>query len=162
MKMMSLMILLSTLVPPESPAEVPNNKHFWHSIETEAPPAQIWTVWTDVNRWHEWDSGLHAAEMATTFEEGSKGHIISLEGRKSKFKVIDYEEGLSYTFRTPLLFSNLYVKRYLRTSNGKTTITHEVWFKGLTAGLFAKRFGPKFREMLPTVMDKVIEKAKAL
>lgn len=160
--MMSLMILLTAFLSPDYPAKVNTNKHFSHSIETELSPAQVWSVWTNVNQWHTWDSGLQKAEMNSAFQKGSKGTLISLEGRRSKFKIVDLDEGRSYTFRTPLLFSSLYVKRYLKTNKGRTTITHEVWFKGLTAGLFANKFGPKFREMLPSVMNKVVEKAQEL
>lgn len=160
--MMSLMILLSSLVIPNHSLTKPTNKHFWHSLETDIEPAKIWDVWTNVKDWHEWDTGLQTAEMKDPFKKGSKGFITSLEGRRSKFKIVAYEKGKSYTFRTPLLFSSLYVKRYFSRENEKTFITHEVWFKGLTGGLFAKRFGPEFRAMLPGVMEKVLEKAQEL
>ncbi|NRB51780.1 MAG: SRPBCC family protein [Saprospiraceae bacterium] len=159
--MMSFIILLSTFVGVDTLAE-PTNKHFWHTLETEVDPTNIWQVWTTVDLWHEWDTGLKSATMEGAFELGSTGKLISLEGRRSKFKIVDYEANQSYTFRTPLLFSNLYVKRYLKTVNGKTTITHEVWFKGLTAGIFANKFGPKFRELLPDVMREVVKKAQTL
>ncbi len=159
--MMSVMILLSSILLPISSGE-PSNKHFWHSLAIEIEPAKVWQVWTAVDQWHEWDTGLKAARLKGSFKLGSRGQLTSLEGRRSKFKVVDYQEGQSYTFRTPLLFSSLYVKRSLHTASGKTSIIHEVWFKGLTAGIFANRFGIKFREMLPKVMEKVVEKANAL
>ncbi len=156
------MILLSTIGLPGDTLPEPTNKHFWHRLETEAEASKIWQVWTTVDRWHEWDTGLQAAVMEAPFQEGSKGYLTSLEGRRSRFKVVAYEDGRSYTIRTPLLFSSLYVRRYLKTTDGITTITHEVWFKGLTAGLFANKFGPKFRKMLPGVMNNVIEKTQQL
>ena len=90
----------------------------------------------------------------------AKGVITSLEGRRSKFKVVDYIKGESYTFKTKLPLGSLYVKRYLEQKDGKIYFTHEVWFKGLTGGLFAKSFGPKFRAMLPEVMQKIKTQAE--
>ena len=52
--------------------------------------------------------------------------------------------------KTKLPLGSLYVKRYLKMDG-----THEVWFAGLTRGLFAKAFGGKFRGMLPEVLNNI-------
>jgi len=146
----SMLTLSSTIAQKE-----PSNKHFWNTVETSASAAQIWNIWTKVPEWKKWDVGLKDAMMEGTFELGNKGTIVSLEDRKSKFKIVEMEEGKSYTFKTNLPLGGLYVKRYLEEKNGKTYFTHEVWFKGLTAGIFAKAFGPKFRELLPEAMNNI-------
>ena len=135
--------------------EKPGRKHFWHTIETSASPDAIWSLWTDVSTWKEWDSGLQDARMDEDFTLGSKGQIISLQGRKSKFKVVAYEEGKSYTFKTSLPLGGLYVKRTLQVADGMTVFTHEVWFAGLSAGIFARALGTEFQEMLPAVMEQI-------
>ena len=132
--------------------QVPTNKHFWYTVETTASSEEVWSVWTDVNNWKEWDIGLKDASIDGAFGLGTKGIVVSLEDRKSKFKVVEYEEGKSYTYKTKLPLGSLYVKRYLKTKNETTTFTHEVWFKGFTGGIFAKVFGERFRTMLPDVL----------
>ncbi len=133
----------------------PNPKHFWHTEKTTASPDVIWKIWIDVRNWKDWDTGLKDASLEGDFLLQAKGQIISLEGRKSKFKVVSYEEGVSYTLETKLPLSSLFVKRYLSTENEETWITHEVWFKGFTAGIFAKQFGSKFMKLLPGVVQNV-------
>ena len=137
------------------------NKHFLHSMESQAPPEKVWGIWTDVPNWKTWDAGLKDASMKGEFKLGAKGKIVSLEGRTSKFKVVSLVEGQSYTIKTKLPLGSLYVTRHLKTENGTTHFTHEVWFKGLTAGIFSKAFGPKFREMLPMVLLNVKKQAEA-
>ena len=138
-----------------------SNKHFWYSTETSATPEKIWKIWTDVPGWKEWDSGLKDAELSSPlFGPGAKGFIYSLEGRKSSFKVVAFEDGISYTFKTNLPLGGLYVKRYLEKAGDKTKFTHEVWFKGITAGIFSRMFGPEFRKMLPEVVEKIKEVAE--
>ena len=161
MKKISMIILFSAIASVQAQQKEPTNKHFWNTVETSASPEKIWTIWTDVSQWKTWDTGLKDALMSDPFKLGAKGTIVSLEGRKSKFKVVEYEEGLSYTIKTKLPLGSLYVKRTLSTQSGKTIFTHEVWFKGLTGGLFAKRFGPKFRKMLPEVMLKIKQLAES-
>lgn len=152
-----LIIGLITMIasPVLSQQKNQSNKHFSNTMETTAKAESIWSIWTDVNGWKNWDTGLENATMKDSFGLGAVGTITSLEGRKSKFKVVAFEANKSYTFKTKLPLSALYVKRTLRVENDITYFTHEVWFKGLTSGMFAKKFGPKFREMLPRVMENI-------
>ena len=138
----------------------PSDQHFWHSQSTIASSAQIWSIWIDVANWKEWDTGLKDAHIAGKLELKAQGQIISLEGRKSKFTIVAFDEGKSYTLKTKLPLGSLYVKRYLDTKNGQITFTHEVWFKGLTRGIFSKAFGGKFRKMLPEILNNVKEIAE--
>ncbi|MEM6629811.1 MAG: SRPBCC family protein [Bacteroidota bacterium] len=154
------MIVLLTLNASSQDRQA-TDRHFWYTLETSASPDKIWRVWTDVARWKDWDTGLKDAEMEGDFQLGQKGVIISLEGRKSTFEVVAYAEGSSYTYKTRLPLGSLYVKRYLTSENGKTLFTHEVWFKGLTKGIFAKAFGGKFRKMLPQVLENVKQLAES-
>ncbi|MEN0048156.1 MAG: SRPBCC family protein [Bacteroidota bacterium] len=131
------------------------NQHFWHTVETTAPPERIWKIWTDVSNWKAWDTGLKDAQLEGVFKLNAKGFIISLEGRKAKFKVTEYIENQSYTYKTALPLGGLYVKRYLSAENGKTTFSHEVWFEGLTKKIFAKILGSDFQKMLPEVLQNI-------
>ena len=138
----------------------PTNKHFWESSVTQAKPQEVWTVWTDVPNWKTWDTGLKEASIEGEFKLGAKGKIVSLEGRTSKFKVVSWVEGESYTIKTKLPLGSLFVKRFPLVKDGATHFTHEVWFKGLSAGLFARNFGPKFRGLLPEVLLNVKTKVE--
>lgn len=132
-----------------------SNRHFWHQTQTQASPAEIWEVWTDVAHWQDWDKGLRSAQLEGAFTEGAKGSLIALNGRKTAFEIIACEPGQSYTFRSKLPLGALYVKRTLSQEAGQTTFKHEVWFSGFSAPLFAKILGPDFREVLPEVLDTV-------
>lgn len=132
-----------------------SDRHFSHTETTKAPSSQVWGVWVDVPHWKTWDSGLKDASIKESFALGAKGTIISLEDRKSSFIITEYEEGKSYVMKTKLPLGSLYVKRYLTVEGQVTTFTHEVWFKGVTGGLFAKAFGREFRKMLPGVLKNI-------
>lgn len=154
-KLFTFLISITFVMTAQAQEKTPTNKHFWHKETTTASPEKIWAIWTDVPNWKTWDQGLKDAEINGNFTLGNKGMIHSLEGRKSKFKVVAFEEGKSYTFKTNLPLGGLYVKRYLTIENGMTHFTHEVWFKGITAGIFAKAFGKDFRKMLPSVLENI-------
>jgi hypothetical protein len=155
--MRTIFIILITTLAMQAQAQEKKatKKHFWHTVETTASPDKIWAVWTDVQNWKTWDTGLKEASMNVPFTLNAKGTILSLENRKSTFKIVAFEQGKMYTFKTNLPLGGLYVKRFLEVKNGRTYFTHEVWFSGLTGGVFANMFGEKFKQMLPEVMENI-------
>lgn len=132
-----------------------SNTRFSHTLETSAPPTAIWRIWTDVPNWKTWDDGLKAAELNGPFATGTTGMLVPDKGPKAKFTVTEVIPEQSYTFRTKLPLGSLYVKRMLTNQSGQTTITHEVWFTGLTKGIFGRALGRNYRAMLPGVMEKI-------
>jgi hypothetical protein len=146
----SLMLLLPVLAFAQQ-----SNTRFNHTVETTAPPETIWRIWTDVPTWKAWDDGLKTAELDGPFATGTKGTLIPDKGPKARFVLTEVVPGQSYTFRTKLPLGALYVKRVLSTQNGKTAFTHEVWFTGLTKGMFGRALGRNYRQILPGVMEKI-------
>ena len=87
--MQSIFIFLSiTLFMP--PSQESSNRHFWHTVETTASPETIWKIWVDVPNWEQWDKGLKTATLNGDFQLKARGQITSLEGRKTKFKVVAF------------------------------------------------------------------------
>lgn len=128
------------------------NRAFSHEVRTDASPEAIWTLWTDVTSWKDWDKGLKDAEIENAFTLGAQGKIIPHSGPSSRFKITEYIEGKSYAFETNLPFAKLEVRRIF-VSRQPTIFRHEVRFKGLFAGVWAGRFGPGFRAALPPTME---------
>ncbi|MEM6395763.1 MAG: SRPBCC family protein [Bacteroidota bacterium] len=155
MRSMTILLSLLAAINVEAQEGQPTNKHFWHTEKTGATPSDIWSIWTDVANWSQWDTGLKDASLKGKFELGAKGSIITLDGRKIQFKVVAYEEGKSYTYRIGLPLGSLNVRRFLETIDGQTVFTHDVRFKGLTSGIFAKSLGKEFRAMLPEVLQNI-------
>ena len=42
-----------------------------HTAETTAAPEAIWRVWSDAERWPEWNADLERAELTGPFAAGS-------------------------------------------------------------------------------------------
>lgn len=132
-----------------------SNTRFSHTVKTSAPPEAIWRVWTDVANWKTWDDGLKTAELNGPFATDTKGILVPDRGPKSTFSLADVDPQHSYIIKTKLPLGTLYVKRFLTTQNGKTIFTHEVWFTGLTRGIFGRALGRNYRALLPGVMEKI-------
>ncbi|GAB2574890.1 SRPBCC family protein [Spirosoma areae] len=132
-----------------------SNTHFSYTVKTSAAPEIIWRIWTDVPAWKDWDEGLKTAELNGSFTALTTGTLIPDRGPKSKFVLVEVIPNQTYTFKTKLPLGALYVKRYLTTQSGETTFTHEVWFAGVTKGIFGRALGRNYRKILPGVMEKI-------
>jgi hypothetical protein len=135
-------------------------KHFQHTLETTAPAADIWRIWTDVDRWPTWDIGLQQAALAGPFARSTRGTLVSDQGQKAKFIITAVDEGKSYTFRTQLPLGSLEITRSLTDENDTVQFTHVVRFRGLTGGLFARKLGKGYRKMLPEAMRRIKQQAE--
>ncbi|MEL6676173.1 MAG: SRPBCC family protein [Bacteroidota bacterium] len=146
-----LMLMMS--VQAQSPKQ--KSTRFSHQLSTKASAETIWQIWTEVDEWHQWDKGLQKASLHDPWQIGAKGTLRSLENRKVKFTVTEFEPGKSYTFKSNLPLGGLYVKRSLERQGDQVLFTHEVWFQGLTKGIFARLLGKDFQAMLPQVMENI-------
>ncbi len=136
----------------DHPIAAGTNRDFSHTLPC-SNPARIWHYWTQPSSWKDWDGGLIGAETpGDRLQAGSRGTLQPKKGRKSHFRIVEYQEGQSITFETKLPFAFLSVSRSLRQTPEGCQFTHRVYFHGLWGGFWANRFGPGFREELPRTM----------
>lgn len=152
--MQKILIFLGILSAVQMSAQQ-SNRHFSHTVTTTARPETIWAIWTDVPNWHQWDTGLQSATLDGPFAAGAHGRLIPDKGPTSTFVIAEVQSPTSYVFYTKLPLGKLYVKRSWRVNNGVTEFTHEVWFKGVSKGLFGRVLGKKYRAILPNVMQQI-------
>ena len=138
-----------------------SNDHFSHTISTTATPETIWKIWTDVSNWKQWDRGLKDARLTGVFTTGSKGKLIPDKGPVSTFVITEVSPNKSYSFKTRIPFGWLIITRSLEVNNGITSFTHDVQFTGLFKKSFGKKLGSKYRQLLPSVMEKIKELAES-
>ena len=152
-----MLLALALAAPPLPPA---SNTRFSHTERTRAPAAAIWALWADVANWPRWDSALQSAALAGPFAVGSHGRVVPFRGVTAEFVLTALDPGRSYAFRTRLPLGALHVRRSLRQDGGHTQFTHEVWFTGLSKGLFGWLLGRKYRVLLPQVMAVIKAQAE--
>lgn len=134
--------------------------HFQHTHITTASEAQVWKIWCDVPGWHRWDTGLKSAVLKGVFEEGAKGKLTPDKGPRTRFVITDLKTGKAYTLKTRIPFGWLKVRRSMTTIAGKTHFTHDVEFTGLFRRFFARKFGDRYRSLLPQVMQNIANLAE--
>lgn len=136
-------------------ATAQTNTHFNHTETTDASPADIWKVWTDVPNWNQWDKGLREAKLKGDFAVGATGHLVPDKGPKAKFVITQVEPMKSYEFKTRIPFGWLIIRRELTSESGVTQFTHDVRFTGLFKKPLGNKLGRRYRKMLPEIMADI-------
>jgi hypothetical protein len=131
-------------------------RKFKHTVATIAPPETIWQLWTNVDRWVEWDTELLSASMMGEFRLGAVGQLTPRRGVASSFQITQFQIDQSYTLMIALPLCQLQIQRYLSTTpDGPLYFTHDVSFRGFLAWVFALLLGRRFRRILPQVMENL-------
>ena len=67
----------------------------------EADPATVWKVWTDVDRWPEWDVSKEIARLDGPFEPGVSGWAKQRGNLGGAFTITIVDAGHRYDHRMP-------------------------------------------------------------
>lgn len=73
------------------------------SQETSAAPGAVWRVWSDVNRWPEWNPDMKASRLDGPLKLGATGMIDTRSGGKHDVVVTHFEEGRSFELESTAL-----------------------------------------------------------
>ena len=110
-----------------------------HTVATPATPDRVWSAWTDVASWPEWDTELRTARLDGAFSVNATGTLEPRIGTPSRFVISEIDPGRSYAFVTSLPLGSLIVRRWITPEEDRTLFTHEVSFAraaGLTVPLY--------------------------
>lgn len=153
-----------TQADPAEPTQLAEGSdlRFAHTVDTSASPEAIWALWTNVDSWGEWDSGLRRARIDGELGLGTRGRLVPKRGFPSRFEISEWAPGEAYAFTTKLPRAELVVRRsFVEAPEGVTRFRHEVYFTGSRAETWAARLAPSFRRQLPPVMARLAELAEA-
>jgi hypothetical protein len=134
-----------------------------HSITTkDATAEQLWKLFSNVNQWHIWDTGIEYAKMDGTFEKGSRFILKPKGGPKVKIELIEATPNRSFTDFTKFPLAKMYgTHLFEETSEGlKMTTTMKV--EGLLSFLWVKLVAQGIVDALPVEMEAQIKYASKL
>src|SRR4051794_3311790 len=66
------------------------------ALQTKANPTRVWEVWSDVNRWPDWNPDMKEARLEGPLKLGATGRINTRSGGKHEVVVTHFEDGRSF------------------------------------------------------------------
>lgn len=116
----------------------------------------VWSLWTDVDTWPEWDKGLKSAVLDGPMRVGATGTIVDINGRASRFQITEIKPGDSFVYEIRLPAGRMVVIREIADE----LIRHQVKFLGPSRSFFAALVGRPNMELMGETVDAVIDRAE--
>jgi hypothetical protein len=121
---------------------------FQHTETTTATPEQLWDLYREPTAWPEWDHQLEDVTVDGPFETGSTGTIKPVGGPRTRFRMVEVTEKVSFTDVTRLPLATMRFDHRIEPG----AIVHRVTITGPLSPLFARVIGRKVAADLPTAM----------
>jgi hypothetical protein len=130
-----------------------------HTEYTTASPASIWALWSDVEGWPAWDSGLAGASLEGPFAAGSRGRVKPAGGPKVGFELTSVEPESGFADVTRLPLARMSFEHAAVREGDRTRLTHRATISGLATPLFARLIGRGIARDLPDTMRELARMA---
>ena len=129
-----------------------------HTTSSAAAPEQVWSLYEDVSRWLDWDSGLVDVTISGGFAPGSTG-TLTVEGQPPLAYVLTVvEEHRRFTDVTEIPgVATLTFDHVVEPAGSGSTITHSVRIEGPAA----IELGPMVTSDTPEAMERLAALAGA-
>lgn len=122
------------------------------SIYIDAPPASVFTVYADVERWPAWDPDTRSASIEGPFVTGAVGRLTPAKGLPVPMRFVSVDPEASFTVVSQVLFSTMVFEHTLRPEGDGVVATHGVAFRGPFAWFLRRLVGNRVRHGLPVTM----------
>ena len=133
-------------------------------IIIDAPPAKVWSVLADINKWHEWSPIIN--QSSGTASIGSKIDI-TMAGKEGKDgpqyspKITEIEDAKYFRWRAHMMAGFIFTNDKvfeLEEAEGGTKLVHKELFSGLLAPVFCG----KMEEGVPPMLNAMNKALKDL
>jgi len=131
------------------------------SLETTAPPATVWRIWSDVNRWPEWNPDMKESRLDGPLKLGATGMINTKSGGKHDVVVTHFQDGRSFELEsTALPGTKMAIRATIAPSGAGTRISQGFEPRGLLAPLLGPMMSGQILKTFNAVLDGLKRKVE--
>jgi polyketide cyclase/dehydrase/lipid transport protein len=132
------------------------------SLETAASPDRVWQVWSDINRWPEWNPDMKASRLDGPLKLGATGNIDTRSGGKHDVVVTQFEQGRSFELESTALPGTKMAIRATIASNGSgSRITQGFEPRGLLAPIVGPMMGGAILKTFNSVLNGLKQRVES-
>lgn len=114
----------------------------WEEQRSAMCPAsreQIWAVWSDAERWSEWNSGVRSATLDGPFAAGTKGRLKPASGPAGSIEIVELEPNVVWVTVTRLPGAQFRLEHRLDDgTDGQVKVTYRAQLGGRLAPLYVR------------------------
>jgi hypothetical protein len=131
-------------------------------ITTTVTKEQMWKLFSDVNNWHTWDSGIEYAKLVGNFEKGNHFLLRPKGGPNVKVELLEVVENKRFLDVTSFPLAKMYDEHLFEETENGLKITNIITVKGILSFLWVKLVAKKIVDALPVDVQEQIKAASKL
>lgn len=132
------------------------------ALETTAAPAEVWRVWSDVNRWPDWNPDMKESRLDGPLKLGATGMIDTKSGGKHDVVVTHYEEGKSFELEsTALPATKMAIRATITPTGNGSRMTQGFEPRGLLAPIVGPMMSGQILKTFNSVLNGLKQKVEA-
>jgi uncharacterized membrane protein len=118
-------------------------REFRTTVEIAAPADRVWSIISDVERWHEWTASISSIERLDTgpLRVGSRALVRQPKLPRNQFEVTALEEGRGFSWESKSPGLRGVGHHWIETTPTGCRVTLGVDFRGPLAGLVSRFYG---------------------
>lgn len=132
-----------------------------HRITVGAPPARIFGIYRQVERWHEWDPDTKSATLDGPFEVGSRGRLTPTKGNAVPMVVTEVQQDKCFTVESKIPLFRMVFEHELKPNGKGTEVTHRVTFSGPLSFVLGPMLSKQLNVGLPVTLGRLKALAEA-
>jgi hypothetical protein len=114
-----------------------------HTDSSSAAPAEVWALWSDPERWPEWNEQVESVELEGEFDVGEKLRVKLRRGGRMQFEIVALEPERRFADEARLPGARLGHEHRVKAKGKGSEITHRIYVRGPFSGLFTLLLGRK-------------------
>lgn len=126
---------------------------FEEFVSISAVPHQIFSVYSAVASWPDWDAEVESASLNGEFRLGAEGKIKPKGAPESKITIVELTENQSFTVECNLPLCKMRFIHLINAAGGGSKVINRLEFTGLLSPLFVRLIGKSISKTMPHTLS---------
>ena len=129
-------------------------------IVKDVTKEQIWSTWSDVNRWHQWDRDIEFTKLSGLFQEGNQFELKPKDGPKVTIHIVKCDPLHGFTDLVHFPLAKMYSIHSMEEMPQSLKVVHTIRVEGLLGWLWRKLVAQKIADGMPEQTELLVKTAK--
>jgi Polyketide cyclase / dehydrase and lipid transport len=131
------------------------------SVATTASPDRVWSIWSDMSTWGDWNPNVSTMDWQGGFESGSIGVMNTRAGQHHKMRLVDVVPGHSFALETSVVPGTTFrFNCRVDPVGGEAKIGQYVEVKGPLGPILGGMLGPQVSKEFGTLLANLAKRAE--
>jgi len=136
-------------------------REYGTSVETTASPDKVWSVWSDMSTWGEWNPNVSTIDWQAGFASGTTGVMNTKAGQHHKMELVDVQPGRGFALLTSVVPGTRFrFNCRVEPAGAKTKVSQTVEVGGPLGPILGGMLGPQVSKEFGTLLSNLARKAE--